>query len=450
MATHMLTQDLFPPDWRLVRLEDCMSAIIDYRGKSPDKKSWGIPLITAKIVKGGRIEKPDEFISPDSYHDWMRRGLPKVGDVLVTTEAPLGEVAQLQDSHVALAQRLIALRGKPSDLDSRYLKFCLQSQFVQDQLRSRATGTTVQGIRQSELREILLPLPPLGKQQRIGHILGTLDDKIELNRQMNETLEAMARALFQSWFIDFDLVHAKAAIRRAHPGWANAQVSRAALPSLDAATGELFPDRTDDSALGPIPSGWRCVRVPDAIDINPPRLLPKGTLAPYLEMSNMPTTSVRATTWVDREFNSGAKFMNGDTLVARITPCLENGKTAYVDFLKNGQVGGGSTEYIVLRPKPPLPPPFAYFLARNEDFRQHLITNMTGTSGRQRAPADCLNSYPIVIPTEAIGRLFGQRVDSLFTMMKSNDEKTTTLTETRDSLLPKLLSGEIPIHASIL
>src|SRR6266567_3616969 len=102
----------FPADWQMEQLEDCMEAIIDYRGKTPEKTSSGIPLITAKVVKGGRIETPDEFIAVDDYEPWMRRGIPKSGDVVITTEAPLGEVAQLGTERVALAQRLIALRGK--------------------------------------------------------------------------------------------------------------------------------------------------------------------------------------------------------------------------------------------------------------------------------------------------------------------------------------------------
>ena len=186
-----------------------MAAIIDYRGKTPRKTSSGIPLITAKIVKGGQIKTPTEFIATEDYDSWMRRGIPRSGDVVVTTEAPLGEVAQLNDQRVALAQRLILLRGKSGTLDNRFLKFLMQSDDVQDQLRARATGTTVLGIKQKELRQIELALPPISEQQTIAHILGTLDDKIELNRRMNETLEEMARALFKSWFVDFDPIRAQ-------------------------------------------------------------------------------------------------------------------------------------------------------------------------------------------------------------------------------------------------
>ncbi|MEZ4376546.1 MAG: restriction endonuclease subunit S [Polyangiaceae bacterium] len=189
-------------EWRDLPLAACMSAIIDYRGKTPTKTSTGVPLVTAKVIKGGRIETPNEFIAPEDYAAWMTRGLPLAGDVVMTTEAPLGQVAQLDGSKVALAQRVITLRGKVGLLDNTYLRYLMQSDFVQEQLRGRASGTTVLGIKQSELRRITLRIPPLGVQRLIAATLVSLDDKIELNRRMNETLEEMARALFKSWFTE--------------------------------------------------------------------------------------------------------------------------------------------------------------------------------------------------------------------------------------------------------
>jgi type I restriction enzyme, S subunit len=126
--------DIFPASWKQLPLEDCMAAIIDYRGVTPKKTTFGVPLITAKIVKGGRILDVEEYIASEVYDDWMRRGLPQSGDIVMTTEAPLGEIAQLDGRKVALAQRLITLRGKPDMLDNTYLKFLMQSEFVQHQL----------------------------------------------------------------------------------------------------------------------------------------------------------------------------------------------------------------------------------------------------------------------------------------------------------------------------
>ena len=409
-----------------------MAAIIDYRGKTPRKTSSGIPLITAKIVKGGQIKTPTEFIATEDYDSWMRRGIPRSGDVVVTTEAPLGEVAQLNDQCVALAQRLILLRGKSGILDNRFLKFLMQSDDVQDQLRARATGTTVLGIKQKELRQIELALPPISEQRAIAHILGTLDDKIELNRRMNETLEEMARALFKSWFVDFDPVRAKMEGRDT---------------GLPPDVADLFPERLVESELGEIPEGWEVVSLPEMIEVNPPRSLRKGEVAPYLDMANMPTRGHVPDTVIDRPFGSGMRFTNGDTLVARITPCLENGKTAYVDFLGHDKIGWGSTEYIVMRPMPPLPNEFAYCLARSTGFREFAIQNMTGTSGRQRVPAKALSQFLLSLPPEPIAVRFGKVVQPLFIRASDAVRESRTLAALRDALLPKLISGEMRVNS---
>jgi type I restriction enzyme S subunit len=310
---------------------------------------------------------------------------------------------------------------------TRYLMYALW----RSEIGAYLTGSTMPKLTQGNLNRIPIPAPPLPVQERIADILGSLDDKIEANQRTNATLEAMARTLFRSWFVDFDPVRAKADGRRP--------------PGLDAATAALFPDAFEDSRLGPIPKGWRVVNLPEAIEVNPPRSLRKETVSPYLDMGNMPTASARALDWEMRECGSGAKFINGDVLLARITPCLENGKTAFVDFLPDGEVGWGSTEYIVLRSKPPLPVEYVYFLARSDELRTHAIRNMTGTSGRQRVPADCFNSYPVVVPPEPLARRFGEFSRSAMQSMKSNDEQSRNLAAMRDTLLPKLLSGEVKV-----
>ena len=288
--------------------------------------------------------------------------------------------------------------------------------------------SSVPGVNRNDLHRIPARIPPLPEQKRIAHILGTLDDKIEMNRRMNETLEAMARALFKSWFVDFDPVRAKAARQKPE--------------GMDDETAALFSSSFVDSELGKIPKGWRAGPMPEFIDIDPARTLRKRTIAPYVEMAKVSTNAPRVLGWINREYSSGSRFTNGDVLLARITPCLENGKTAYVDFMRDGQIGWGSTEFIVLRSKPPLPPEYVYILARQDDFRSHAITNMTGTSGRQRVPASCFSHYPMVVPTDAIAERFGKIVRPLFEKIRIADEEAQTLAEIRDALLPKLLSGE--------
>lgn len=305
-------------------------------------------------------------------------------------------------------------------------------QFVSYLLRtidfhSCSDKSSVPGVNRNDLHQILVSIPTPHEQKRIARILGALDDKIELNRKMNETLEQMARALFKSWFVDFDPVHAKAAGRQP--------------AGIDKATADLFPDHLEDSPLGLIPNGWEVMPLPRVIEVNPRRTLKSGAIAPYLDMKNLPTQGHSADEVVDREFTSGTKFHNGDTLLARITPCLENGKTGYVDFLEDGQVGWGSTEYIVFAPKPPIPPQFGYLLARSDALRTHAIQNMTGTSGRQRVPSDCFEKFLLVVSPPAVAQRFDKLTSPLMAKIKANSTESRKLAALRDALLPKLLNG---------
>jgi type I restriction enzyme S subunit len=172
----------------------------------------------------------------------------------------------------------------------------------------------------------------------------------------------------------------------------------------------------------------------------------KGTLAPYLDMAALPTNG----SWPDpptlREFGSGMRFRDGDTLLARITPCLENGKTAFIQSLPQGALAWGSTEFIVLRPKAPVPAEYGYLLARHSAFREHAIRSMTGTSGRQRVQANSLAEFKVASPPDTkIWKVFGEFVTPCFKGIKANCEASQTLAQLRDTLLPKLISGELRV-----
>jgi type I restriction enzyme S subunit len=251
-------------------------------------------------------------------------------------------------------QHVSIIRVKQDVADPGYVLSYLTHPATKTYIESFNAGGSRRAITKGHIESFRIALPPLMEQRAIAHILDTLDDRIDLNRRMNETLEGMARALFKSWFIDFDPVRAKNEVRDV------------GLPKRLA---DLFPMTLEAPDGVEIPQGWRLLPLPDVIDVNPPRPLRHGDVAPYLDMANMPTRGHSPDSVVERPFGSGMRFSNGDTLVARITPCLENGKTAYVDFLQPNQIGWGSTEYIVLRPKQPLPLEYAYFLARSSQFR---------------------------------------------------------------------------------
>ena len=217
--------------WKEYKLSD-IADFIDYRGKTPKKTTSGVPLITAKIVKNGAIQEPTEYISFEDYPKWMTRGFPKVGDVVLTTEAPLGEVAQIKDASFALAQRIITIRGKAGIIDNGFLKYFLQSDIGQHRLKERETGTTVTGIKSAELKQVLISAPDYKTQTAIADILSSLDDKIELNNKINAELEALAQTLFKQWFIDFEFPDENGQPYRSSGG------------------------KMVDSELGEIPEGW--------------------------------------------------------------------------------------------------------------------------------------------------------------------------------------------------
>ena len=418
----------------LVKLRNISEAIVDCEHKTAPTETVGIASIRTTDIKNGRIDLQNaNKVSEETYREWTKRMEPRPGDLILSREAPVGEIGIVpKGAKVCLGQRTVLIRPDCEKIVPHYLLYLLLTREMKHEMTCRAEGSIVPHLNMSDIRDLEIPaLPPLDEQSYIAHVLGTLDEKIELNRQMNETLEAIAGTIFKSWFVDFDPVRAKMEGR---------------LPiGMDAATATLFPSTFQDSPLGEIPEGWEVVSLPEAIEVNPRRVLKKGTTAPYLHMQNLPTQGLRPDNWIHREFNSGKKFINGDTLLARITPCIENGKTGFVDFLAEGEVGWGSTEYIVFRPKPPLPVEFGYYLARSNDLRTFAIHNMTGTTGRQRVPASCFDYYQFPVPTTPIAQQFSEIVQPFMEKIRVNSEQSRTLSQIRETLLPKLLSGEIRV-----
>ena len=356
-------------------------------------------------------------------------------DVLLNITGGSVARACMVDSRVLPArvnQHVAIIRPDPDKLDPGFLRYFLISPNTQARLLSWAGGGgTGNGLTKGMIETFDVPAPrDVGEQRAISDILGTVDHKIELNGRMNPTLEAMARALFKSWFVDFEPVRAKMEGRDT------------GLPKDIA---DLFPDRLVESELGEIPEGWPLVRLPELIDVNPQRPLRRGEIAPYLDMANMPTRGHAPNSVIQRPFKSGMRFANGDTLVARITPCLENGKTAYVDFLGDDEVGWGSTEYIVLKPRHPLPSEFAYTLARTARFREFAVQNMSGTSGRLRVPATALSGFSIPSPPAAVGAEFGRVAQLLLGRARAALDECRVLANCRDTLLPQLVSGELRV-----
>jgi type I restriction enzyme S subunit len=428
--------------------------------KRAELKESGIPVYEQQHAIDG-VRTFRYFIDNDKYSE-LRRFTVEPNDLIISCSGTVGRISVIQahDPRGIISQALLILRPDVEKVLPYYLYYFLTSKAGAQELVNASHGAVQLNIAPRNIVEkIPVPLPAdIEIQRQIVRQLKTVDDKINLNRRINQTLEAVAQTIFKSWFVDFDPVKAKiAAIQEGRDPLRAAMTAISGKPDAEldalppeqydplAATAAMFPDEMEESALGEIPKGWAVRAMSDCIVVNPSRSLKKGTVAQYLDMANVPTNSARAQNVVPREFTSGSKFRNGDTLLARITPCLENGKTAFVDFLNGDEVGWGSTEFIVLRPKNGLPEHFAYFLCRNPGFRAFAIAQMAGTSGRQRVPQDCFGGYKLVEPAGLVAIVFGRLAGAALNQIKALDEEARTLASLRDTILPKLLSGELSV-----
>jgi len=395
-------------EWPAMPLEDCLDALIDYRGKTPEKTTSGVPLVTAKIIKGGRIERPSEFIAEAAYDAWMRRGIPQAGDVVLTTEAPMGEVGQLGRDRVALAQRVVTLRGKAGLLDSTFLLYLLQTGDMQEQLRARATGTTVLGIKQSELRKISVPLPPIGLQRSSASVLAAIDKRIDLLRETNATLEAIAQALFKSWFVDFDPVRAK---QQGHAPY-----------GMDEATAALFPDDFENSALGPLPAGWQVGALQDLLVLQRGFDLPAQNRIP----GAFPIIAA-----------SGPSGTHVDAMAKG--PGVVTGRSGVLGrvFLELGDYWPLNTTLWV-KDFRAATPCYAYEVLRLLDFQAFNAGSAVPTLNRNH-----IHGLPYVVPARRCIDAYEVIALQMHERVRVKEQQAQTLATLRDTLLPRLISGQL-------
>ncbi len=375
-----------------------IAKVFDCPHSTPNWTENGVFVIRSWNVRNGRLNfDKSSFTDENTFQERIRRATPKFGDLVLTREAPMGEVCMIPENiKCCLGQRVVLIKLDKEKVDPHYLLFSFQAPFVQNQiLASEGTGSTVSNLRIPLIESLKFSLPPLPSQRRIAAILTALDDKIELNRRMNETLEGIAQAVWGEWFGKY-------------------------------ASSEL-------TELG------------EVVEFNPRVSIAQGEEVVYVEMKDLPQNGMCISGFVHKPFTSGSKFQSNDTLLARITPCLENGKTAYVNFLKPSEKAFGSTEFIVMRAKEEVSPYFVYLIAREENFRQFAINSMVGSSGRQRVQTEVLPSFEIAKPNSADMARFHKFAQPIFETIHQNTLQSHTLTALRDALLPRLMRGEMNI-----
>jgi type I restriction enzyme S subunit len=340
---------------------------------------------------------------------------------------------------MAFNQSCYGIRGKVGIADNDFIYYALRQAVAE--MKQVAHGGVFDTITRDTFNIIECNLPPLPEQRAIAHILGTLDDKIELNRRMNETLEQMARALFKSWFVDFDPVRAKAAVHREHPNWTNEQVSQAACPNLNPEIAALFPDSFQDSELGAIPKGWSIGTLGDLVENVIDRIQPSAFTEshPYVPIECIDARTVCLVNWQpgSNARSSLIRFRKGDILLGAMRPYFHKVCIAPFD-------GSTRTTAFVLRP---VSTELAYtaFVFSRDDTIEYATAHSEGSTIPYAKWVGSLQAMQIVLPTQDVRQEFHRLVWPLIERMMVNVSVGTNLAAIRDALLPKLISGQIRV-----
>ncbi len=407
-------------EWPELTLREAGVQLLDCEHRTPPATAEGFPYVAIPQVRNGRISLTGiRRISPEDFTEWTRKTKPQAWDVVLSRRCNPGETALVPpDLECALGQNLVVLRSNGKMVHPPFLRWLLRGPAWWDQVRTFINvGAVFESLKCSDIPNFRMPIPPMLVQQAIASILGTLDDKIELNRRMNETLEAMARAIFKSWFVVFDPVRAKMEGR-----WKPGQ----SIPGLPAHLYGIFPNRLVPSELGPIPEGWELKALGDVADLN----------------------------WGD---TSVTKKSYSDTGFTGYSAKGPDGLLSYYDFDRVGVVvsaiGANSGYTWLARGKwscikntirfwatdPNISTEFLFLATHGEN-----IWPQRGSAQPFISQTDARN-LQVLYPAKGTARVFGQIVEALFTKVEANERGSSTLGAIRDTLLPKLLSGEIRV-----
>ena len=400
--------------WEKVAIKSICKGIYDGPHATPPMSDTGAIFLGISNFSNGRLDLSDiRYISENDLPKWTKRVSPQANDIVFSYEATLNLYAIIPDDfRGCLGRRMALIRV---DEEKAYYKF-LYYYFYSDAWRKVIQENTVLGATVDRIPLVKFPdfpiyLPPIETQRRIADILSAYDDLIENNRKQIKLLEEAVQRLYKEWFVDL-----------------------------------RFPGHELTKIVDGVPEGWEPCILDDVIEFDPKVRLDKDRIKQFVPMSALSTASMvlDMNEISETTSNSGSRFQNRDTLLARITPCLENGKTAFVHGLESDEGAVGSTEYIVMRSKK-LNPYMVYLLSRTNGFRQSAINSMSGSDGRQRVKADKLKALAYLLPPTGLVHSFEQMVSPMFEKVFALNQQIFAATQARDRLLPKLMSGEVEI-----
>jgi type I restriction enzyme S subunit len=394
----------------------------------------GIPSVMPVNIGDNRIIKEGIACITEQDANRLSQHRVRAGDIIYSRRGDVERRALVRDTEEGwlCGTGCLKVRVGNGVVDPLFASYQLGHPATREWIVRHAIGATMPNLNTGIMSAVPFVLPPLPEQKAIAAVLGALDDKIELNQRMNATLESMARALFQSWFVDFDPVRAKLDGREP--------------TGLDSATAALFPNEFEDSGLGPIPRGWRVGKVEDMLTVNrsteDPSEFPDELFAHY----SLPA------------FDEGRvpKFELGDAiksqklvvppdgvLLSKLNPHIPR---IWLPDVSADNRALCSTEFLVAQSKRGASREFAFCLFTSGPFTSEYATLVTGTTGsHQRVKGESVLQMNTVIPPAALIERFSALAKPLFDKTSRNIRESATLAAIRDALLPKLLSGELSI-----
>ena len=438
---------VIPDGWRYESLGD----LVEERGVSygivqPGSETTdGVPIVRVNNIRNGRIDTTDMLKVSADIEAKFRRSRLCGGEVLLTLVGTLGEVAivpeNLRDWNVARAVGVIPVRKDPGSL---WVSICLRSSFIQHCISTWATTTVQATFNLRDLAKLPIPIPPTSIREAIAHVLGTLDDKIELNRRMNATLEAMARALFQSWFVDFDPVRAKMDGRKP--------------ARMDAETAGLFPSSTEESFVGRIPKDWQFTPLESVLDTLETGGRPKGGVSGI--SSGIPSIGAESIVGLGRFDYAKTRFVPVEFFESMRKGHIESRDVLlYKDGGRPGEYephvsmfGDGFpfercsiNEHVYrLRGNKRVTQEYLYFWLTSESALAEMRVKGTGVA-IPGLNSTAVRSLGVIVPSPPVVEAFNRFAEPLIGTILKNAMQSRTLATLRDTLLPKLLSGELSV-----
>jgi type I restriction enzyme, S subunit len=457
-------------DWPLVKLDELANEItVGFVGSmTHEYVDKGVPFFRSKNISEYEIEWYDiRYISP-AFHRRLKKSVLRPGDVAIVRTGKPGTACVIPDSvDEANCSDIVIVRVNNDKLSAHYLCYFMNS-IASHQVSSHLVGAVQQHFNVASAKTIKIPLPKRDEQEEIVKILKALDDKRKINHQINQTLEAMAQAIFKSWFVDFEPVKAKIAAIEA--GEDTEGVTRAAMSAISGktdeeldqmqaeqpecymqlkTTAELFPSSMQDSELGKIPGGWEVKRLEDIAAINENSIkkdYPHNEII-YVDISSVDNGKlVETIKYETKKAPSRAKRIvkNGDIIWSMVRP----NRRSYLLILDPQENLVVSTGFAVISPKV-VSYPYLYFLLTTDAFVNYLSLSADG-SAYPAVTAERFKETKVLVPEQAALNEFEKITSSLLIEINCNSTESLELSKIRDSLLPKLLSGEISVGTSEL